>query len=131
MPGAEVLWVDRLCYVGPDRRERRSGLRLKDRRREQSVGRPPSLSTALRQLRVRVLETNEPGGLVAFVARASATAVLANAYGCRPVGDILMGLVRKLAVPPFGCDDDVRSMIYAELARAEVLRDELPQSDNS
>ncbi len=94
-------------------------MRWRERRREECVGPLPSLRTALRQLRVRVLDADTRVGLLAFEARATAIALLANAQDRRPVGDILMTLVRRLASAPLGADP--RPMIYSALGRAEVL----------
>jgi hypothetical protein len=117
-----MLWVDHNNYIGPDRRGQRSRLRLTERRREHAVGQPPALGTALRQLRLRVLDAKGAAGLAAFSARASAVALLANARGRRPVADILMRLARRLLASPFA-RGDLRPMIYAELDRAEALTD--------
>lgn len=116
-----MLWVDHNNYLGPDRRGRRS-LRLTERRRELAVGQPPALGTALRQLRLRVIDAKGAAGLAAFSARASAVALLAEARGRRPVADILMRLAHRLLASPFA-RGDVRPMIYAALDRAEAMAD--------
>lgn len=111
-----VLWVDHLRYYGPDRRERRLGLRLNERRHEKCLSKPPPLGAAIRHLKVRVPETDQPEGLQAFCRRARSVALLANAFSLRAVGDILMGLVRSLesSTRPSGAS------IYAELERSEA-----------
>lgn len=115
-----MRWVDNMRYVGADRRGGRSGLRLRERRRENGAGTPPSLATALRQLRVRVQDAHEPAGLLGFGRRAMAVALLANTQNNRDVADILLKLVRRLETPR-ETSRDPRQHIYAELLRAESL----------
>jgi hypothetical protein len=71
-----MLWVDHQNYFGPDRRCAMA-FRLRDRRRVNLAANPPSLSVALRQLRMRVLEARGPA-LGAFVDRVHGAAVLAD-----------------------------------------------------
>ena len=57
-----MRWVDVKSYVGWDRRGKR-GLRLFDRRSESVVSTPPSLATALRQLRMRCFDLKDAEGV--------------------------------------------------------------------
>ncbi|HYD87779.1 MAG TPA: hypothetical protein VEA80_09905 [Vitreimonas sp.] len=99
-----MRWVDVRSYVGLDRRQRRN-LRLLDRRSESAGGAPPSLATALRQLRLHELNRETPDGLARFCARAVATAELAEAYGEKGVTRLLRLLVEQLeAMPPQDLD---------------------------
>jgi hypothetical protein len=115
-----MLWVDHVRYYGPDRRERRLGLRLNERWRKTAVTDPPAVRTALRHLKVRVAETDQPAGMEAFCRRARSVALLANAYAQRPVGDVLMNLVRKLETSARP-GADLRAAIFAQVERAESL----------
>jgi len=111
-----VLWVENTAYVGPDRRLRRSGVRLLERRRAPDVAEPLSLVAALRHLRVRVGSADHKEGVDAFCRRARAVALLANGYGNRAVGDVLMNLVRQLEQPS-SARQDRRGEIFAALDR--------------
>lgn len=113
-----MLWVDQLKYIGLDRRERRTGVRLVERRREDFAGPAPSLRTALRQLRLRVLDVHEPAGRMVYIARATAVAILANAHRCGAVGDILIASVRKLGA---STEPDPTPLLYAALDAADAL----------
>ena len=114
-------WIDQLHYIGLDRRERRLGLRLVERRREKCVSEPPPpLSAAIRHLRARVPEADHASGRQALCRRAKAVALLANAYENRAAGDVLMNLVRKLEALN-GTNPDPRPKIYAELDRLDAL----------
>lgn len=120
-------WIDHLRYIGPDRRERRLGLRLIERRREACVSAPPPLGAAIRHLRARVPEADQAAGRQALCRRARAVALLANAYLNRAVGDVLMQLVRKLEAPA-GANTDPRADIYADLDRVDALLMQAPQA---
>jgi hypothetical protein len=115
-----VLWVDNTAYVGPDRRLRRSGLRLLERRRTPDTAEPMSLVAAVRHLRVRVGAADHPEGVAAFCRRARAVALLANGHGNRAAGDVLMGLVRRLESPA-ALERDPRQEIFTELDRLTTL----------
>lgn len=115
-----MLWVENDAFVGPDRRLRRSGLRLVERRRSPDVAEPLSLVAAVRHLRVRVGAADHPEGVAAFCRRARAVALLANGYGNRAVGDVLMGLVRRLESPSAFAQVP-RDQIFAELDRLNSL----------
>jgi hypothetical protein len=111
-----MLWVDTETYFGPDRRQH-SGLRFNERRQDDYVGTPPPLSTALRQLRLRVLDA-QGEGVSAFVNRVEGTAVLAEmqnepevAFELKTLGMTLHGTSIK----------DTRANIYKTLDRAHAL----------
>lgn len=116
----EVLWVETAAFLGPDRRLRRSRPRLFNRRHTPDVAEPLTLVAALRHLRVRVGAADDSIGLDAFCRRARAVALLANGYGNRSVGDVLMGLVRRLESPS-ASRQDPRREIFAELERVGAL----------
>jgi len=111
-----MMWVDHSSYFGPDRRRARLGMRLRERRKFDCAGLAPPLRTALRQLRMRVLEARGPG-LGVFIDRANGTAVLADIQGEHDVTDQLSSLSVKLARAR---DADMRPMIYEELDRANA-----------
>ena len=90
-----MRWVDVKSYVGWDRRGKRS-VRLFERRSESSDTTPPSLATALRQLRLRCLDLQDAEGVAAFRARAVATAQLAERCGEAKVGERLTRLSEQL-----------------------------------
>lgn len=71
-----MLWVDTTCYFGPDRRRKRV-MRMLERRRENYAGSAPSLSIAMRQLRMRVLDARGRGA-TAFADRAHGVSILAR-----------------------------------------------------
>jgi len=99
-----VRWVDVRSYVGLDRRQRRN-LRLLDRRSEAAGGTPPSLATALRQLRLHELHSEKQDGLARFCGRAIATAELAEAYGEDGVARLLRLLIEQIeAMQPQNLD---------------------------
>jgi hypothetical protein len=106
-----VEWVDYKDYFGPNRRRGRNK-RLLDRRKDDVVGNPPSLRTALRQLRLRVMDTQKRAGADAFLMRVQATASLAAAHGEDKVARMLMQLAKHLARANGA---DVRQQIYDAL----------------
>jgi hypothetical protein len=114
-----MLWVEHTAYVGPERRLRRSGLRLLERRQARSLSEHISLVAAVRHLRVRVGHADDHEGREAFCRRARAVALLANAYDQREVGDVLMDLVRQLESSLL--QTDPRQEIFAELERLEPM----------
>ena len=111
-----MLWVDNDTYFGPDRRQHAS-LRWTDRRHKDCVGTPPPLSTALRQLRLRVLDAQGPG-VNAFVNRVQGTALLAELHNEPEVAFELntLGLVLDRT-----CLNDARTNIYKTLDRAHAM----------
>lgn len=85
-----MLWVDNTSYFGPDRRCKRT-MRMLDRRRENYSGPAPSLSIAMRQLRMRVLDARGRGAN-AFADRAHGVAILARMNDEPDVADALESL---------------------------------------
>ncbi len=112
-----MLWVDNETYFGPDRRQQCGGLRFTDRRRKACAGAPPPLSTALRQLRLRVLDAQGPG-VNAFVNRVQGTAVLAELQDEPEVAFELKTLGMALDRT---CLNDARANIYKTLDRAHAV----------
>lgn len=108
-----MLWVDCSTYYGPDRRLA-NGLRIHERRRENIAGYPPALESALRQLRMYVLEAEGPLALRVFADRARALAVLAESQNETGVADILCRLAESLQR---SSDSDRREFIYDQLDR--------------
>jgi hypothetical protein len=86
-----MRWVDNGKYVGLDRRRRRA-VRLLERREAGDAAQPPAVRTALRQLRMSVLEVNDQDGLDRFRAPAQAVADLARVQGYEDVANSLTAL---------------------------------------
>ncbi|MFZ2031602.1 MAG: hypothetical protein WAU68_14920 [Vitreimonas sp.] len=86
-----MRWIDVSNYIGWDRRLKQ-GLRFINRRKTAEACEPPSLATALRQLRVRsgALDTAEELG--AFQNRVQALAQLAASAGRQDIADSLTDL---------------------------------------
>jgi hypothetical protein len=115
-----MLWIDCESYFGPDRRRKPAGMRLRERRRYNCAGNPPPLNTALRQLRMRILDARGPAA-AAFANRARAVASLAASQGEHDAAQRLSTLA---VVASRGLNGDVRSQLYQELDRVHaVLRD--------
>jgi hypothetical protein len=112
-----MLWIDNDFYFGPDRRQVNGGARLLNRRRGNEASSPPPLSTALRQLRLRVLDARGPG-VEAFVNRVQGTALLAEMQGEPDAAFELSNLGMTLDRT---CIEDARENIYAVLDRAHAL----------
>ena len=110
-----MRWVDLKGYIGPDRRKARAGMRLVNRRRDDLSGPAPSVSTALRQLRVKVFDANTPDGMKDFIERCKAVAILANDSNERPAANVIMDMARKLEKVN---GQDVRDKLYPILDRA-------------
>lgn len=113
----QMLWVDEDAYFGPDRRQADCGVRLLERRRVNRTTPPPPLTTALRQLRLRVLDARG-AGVDAFVKRVESTALLAEIQGEPDAAFELSNLALAL---DHTCLDDARENIYATLDRAHAL----------
>lgn len=111
-----MLWVDNESYFGPDRRANDT-LRIVERRRANNAGTPPPLSTALRQLRLRVLDARG-SGVSAFVSRVQGTAMLAEMQNEPEAAFELSNLGMTLDRT---CLDDVRQHIYSTLDRAHAV----------
>jgi hypothetical protein len=112
-----MLWIDLETYFGPDRRHAHDGLRILERRRANRAGSPPPLATALRQLRLRVLDARGPG-VSAFVNRVHGTAALADLQAESEAAHELNRLSVTLDRTSL---DDVRQHIYASLDRAHAV----------
>jgi hypothetical protein len=112
-----MQWVDNDTYFGPDRRQHDGGLRWTDRRHKDCAGAPPPLGTALRQLRLRVLDA-QGSGVNAFVNRVQGTAVLAELQNEPEVAFELNNLGLALDRT---CLNDARTNIYKTLDRAHGL----------
>ncbi len=110
-----MLWIDCESYFGPDRRQS-EGLRLIERRRKDGASQPPPLSTALRQLRLRVLDARG-AGVAAFVNRVQGTALLAEMQNEPEVAEELntLGLVLDRT-----SIEDARTNIYKTIDRAHA-----------
>lgn len=109
-------WVDYKGYFGPDRRGGRSK-RLLDRRKESVSTRAPSLRTALRQLRMRILEAEGAAGVEAFIARTQSTVTLAAIHDEPKVGDMLSRMAIHLMRAG---DADVRQQLYTALDQIQA-----------
>jgi hypothetical protein len=112
-----MLWVDQDSYFGPDRRRKSGGLRVRERRRYDYAGQPPSLPIALRQLRLRVLDARGAGASL-FADRAQATALLAQMNHEYEASDELSSLAMQAAR---GVERDVRPVLYEQLDRAHAV----------
>lgn len=110
-----MLWVDHANYFGPDRRVRKNGLRVLDRRRENYAGPTPSLSIAMRQLRMRVLDAQN-SDIILFAQRLRGVALLARAQNETATSAALNSLAEALP----RSRGDMRQQIYAGLDRAHA-----------
>ena len=111
-----MLWVDHASYFGPDRRRKPGGMRIRERRRYDYAGPPPPLPTALRQLRMRVLEARGPEAAT-LSDRARGVAMLAAACGEH---DAAAELSAFAATALRGRNADVRQHLYADLDRVHA-----------
>lgn len=111
-----MLWVDQESYFGPNRRRKPGGLRMRERRRYDCTGMPPSLPIALRQLRMRVLDARGPNA-ARFADRSRSTALLAQMQGEHEASDVLTSLAMTAAR---GGGRDVRPALYDGLDRAHA-----------
>jgi hypothetical protein len=112
-----MLWIDQESYFGPDRRQAPDGLRFVERRRNNYAGLPPPLATAIRQLRLRVIDARG-AGVNSFVNRVHGTALLADMQGEADAASELNNLGATLGRTSL---DDVRQHIYTSLDRAHAL----------
>ncbi len=106
-----MLWVDSDQYFGPDRR-RGHKLRMLDRRKDNRAQRPPSVPTALRQLRFRVIDAT-PAGAEAFATRMEGVARLAQADHEQRASAMLSKLAQHVATR--GKQVDLREKIYGHI----------------
>ena len=112
----EMLWVDHDSYFGPDRRRKPGGMRIRERRRYDYAGHAPPLNTALRQLRMRIIDARGPSA-ARLSDRASAVATLAISYGEHDAAHALSSFA---AAALRGRNDDVRQTLYNELDRVHA-----------
>ena len=113
----KMLWVDHASYFGPDRRRKPSGMRIRERRRYDYAGNAPPLNTALRQLRMRILEA-QGAGAAALSDRARGVAMLAASYGEHEAAQELSAFA---AVALRGRNGDVRPALYRDLDRVHTV----------
>jgi hypothetical protein len=111
-----MLWVDHESYFGPDRRRKHGGLRMRERRRYDYAANPPPVPTALRQLRMRVLDA-AGAGVNGFAARAQGVAQLAEMQHEPDAADALRAMARKVT---HWAGQDVRQSLYDDLDRAHA-----------
>ena len=111
-----MLWVDPETYFGPARRRKPGGMRIRERRRYNYAGNPPPVSTALRQLRMRILDAQGPAA-AKLADRANAVAMLAAHQGEH---DAAYELSAFAAAALRGRNADVRSSLYASLDRVHA-----------
>lgn len=115
-----MLWVDHESYFGPDRRRKLGGMRIRERRRYDYAGKPPPLNTALRQLRMRILDAQGQGA-AALSDRARAVAMLAMTHGEHDAAHELSAFA---ATALRGRTADVRAGLYKDLDRVHAaMRD--------
>lgn len=112
----EMLWVNHDNYFGPDRRRKLGGLRVRERRRYDYAGSAPPLNTALRQLRMRILDARGPAAAT-LSDRARAVADLAAAQGEHEAAHELSAFAASALR---GRNTDVRPMLYKELDRVHA-----------
>jgi hypothetical protein len=112
----EMLWVNHDNYFGPDRRRKLGGLRVRERRRYDYAGNAPPLNTALRQLRMRILDARGPAAAT-LSDRARAVADLAAAQGEHEAAHELSTFAASALR---GRNVDVRPMLYKELDRVHA-----------
>ncbi len=109
----DMLWVDHSSYFGPDRRRNPGGMRIRERRRYDYAGNAPPLNTALRQLRMRILEA-QGAGAAALSDRARGVAMLASSHGEHESAHELSAFA---ATALRGRNADMRPVLYKDLDR--------------
>lgn len=110
-----MLWVDHKNYFGPDRRHKHA-LRLRERRQYNYAGRAPSLSQAIRQLRMHVIDARGPQGVGTFIDRANAVAILAEMAEEVEAAHLLTRLAAGMSRAR---EADMRTAVYAALDRVQ------------
>ena len=110
-----MLWVDNTSYFGSDRRCKRT-MRMLERRRENYAGPAPSLSIAMRQLRMRVLDA-QGAAAPAFAERMRGVAHLARMHNEPGTSNVLNALASTLAGARGA---DIRQKLYEGLDRANA-----------
>lgn len=93
-----MRWVFDDAFVGLDRREGRSLLRLRERRLSDATGEPPALPTALRQLMLAAFDVDD-SSLLKFSYHASSVTMLATALGRDDVAEPLREMMQFLSAP--------------------------------
>lgn len=111
-----MLWVDHTNYYGPDRRLKPHSFRLRERRQDNVAGNPPPLSTAMRQLRMHVIDARGAGAEV-FADRAHGVAMLADVSGEHDAAAALSALA---ITAMRGRERDVRELLFRGLDRAHA-----------
>jgi hypothetical protein len=111
-----MLWVDNASYFGPDRRRTKSGLRVLERRRENYASPTPSLSIAMRQLRMHVLDA-QGANATRVMQRLRGVALIARAHGEIATSNALNVLADGLG----RARGDMRQQLYTGLDRAHAL----------
>lgn len=112
----EMLWIDHSSYFGPDRRRKLGCVRIRERRRYNYASVAPPLNTALRQLRMRILDAQGPNA-AALSDRARGVAMLAEFNGEHEAAHELSNFA---AVALRGRTTEVRSALYQELDRVHA-----------
>ncbi|MEZ6022957.1 MAG: hypothetical protein R3C16_05990 [Hyphomonadaceae bacterium] len=107
-------WVDHKNYFGPDRRKKR-GMRLRERREYDYGGNPPSLSAAVRQLRMHVIEAHGPEA-EKFIERLEAVAALAESAEETTAAALLR---RVATVMRQNSERDMRNALYTALDKVQ------------
>jgi hypothetical protein len=115
-----LRWVDHFNYFGPDRRGEDFSFFFLERRRAKGVGKPPPLRTALRQLRVRLMNAEDADDQTLLRERLVATALLADAQGFDEVGRSLRTLASNVD-SSLEHDGDPRPRLHNELNRIESM----------
>lgn len=111
-----MLWVDHDAYFGPDRRSHAAGLRLFERRKQNCAGDPPPLNVAMRNLRLRVLDSYGAAS-DRFAQRVCATAMLAEMHQEPEAAFELSSLGASVARHS---GEDLRAIIYTKIDRAHA-----------
>ena len=115
-----LRWVDDLNYFGPDRRGKGFSFFFLERRRAKHVGKPPPLATALRQLRVRMINVEGADDRTLLRERLMATALLAEAQGLEEVAQALRALGDTVE-NALHEEADVQLQLGDELNRIETM----------
>ncbi|MBY0564108.1 MAG: hypothetical protein K2P58_07970 [Hyphomonadaceae bacterium] len=110
-----MLWIDYESYCGPDRRHH-AVMRWRDRRRINLASAPPPFDTALRQLRMRIIDARGVRA-DALASRAQAVAILARMQGETEAAAALLSFA---ALAARGRDTDVRTALHASLDRVHA-----------
>ena len=116
-----MLWVDQHSYCGLDRRRQRASFRMIERRHDDSACPPPPLATAIRQLRMRILDAHG-ASMDPFITRAHAVAMLARGQGAQAVAAALLSLATIAARSRMS---DARPALYEALDRAQAALEPL------